>query len=149
MHKIAEFSDPVYQSMKERISQIFPDGSAAAGGGVCAHEALSFRPGNGKPKKSALKQPSAPATASPFTSDALRAHSATQAKLAQQLVTIELTSPDASMALAGKFYEAGVSDLKRDLKGFSREYVTETLKSGSVTLNAVQLNKLIKHVAEN
>lgn len=149
MHEIAEFSDPVHQSMKQRIREIFPDASvAAAGGGVSAQEGLSFRPGN--PKKSALKpSSSAPATASVFTAEALRAHTALQTALAQQLVTIGLTTPDASMALAGKFNAAGVSDLKRDLKGLSREDVTETLKTGSVTLNAVQLNKLLEHVAEN
>jgi len=147
MHKIAKFSSPVYNSIRQQITAFVPNASAAASGGVCAHEGLSFRPG--QPKKSALKQPSAPATASPFTQDALRAHSALQANLAQQLVDIGLTSPDASMALAGKFNEAGVSDLKRDLKGLSREDVADTLKTVSVTLSSVQLNKIIKHVAEN
>ncbi len=149
MHEIAEFSDPVYESMKEQITQAFPDVSvAAAGGEVSAHEGPSFRPGNAK--KSALKQSSsAPATASVFTAEALRAHTASQSTLAQQLVSIGLTTPDASMALAGKFNEAGVSDLKIDLKGMSKEDVTETLTTVSVTLNPVQLNKLLQHVAEN
>jgi hypothetical protein len=148
MHEIAKFSDPVYYSMKRRISQIFPDASvAAAGGGVSAHEGPSFRPEN--LKKSALKKYSSdPAIASVFTEDALRAHTASQKALAQQLVTIGLTTPDASMALASKFNQAGVTDLKRDLKDLSKEEVAATLKTVSVTLNAVQLIKLMKHVTE-
>lgn len=148
MHKIAEFRVPVYQSMKVRISKIFPDASvAAACGGVSAHEGPRFRPGNAK--KSALKQSSSdPATASIFTADALRAHTESQSKLAQQLVTIGITTPEASMALAAKFNEAGINFLKTDLKDLSKEEVAETLKQVSVTLTPVQLNKLMKHVNE-
>jgi hypothetical protein len=147
MHEIAEFSDPVHASMQEQIDQVFPDDSvAAAGGRVCAREEISFRPGNAK--KSALKQPSAPATTSVFTADALRAHTASQTALAQQLVTIEMTTPDKSMALAAKFNEAAIFYLKADLKDLSKEEVTETLKTVSVTLSTVQLKKLMKHVKE-
>lgn len=151
MHEIAEFSQPVHDSMREQITQAFPDVSdvsvAVAGGGVSAHEGPSFRPG--KQIKSALKQPSsAPATASGFTMESLRAHTDLQSKLAQQLVTIGLTTPDASMALAAKFNEAGISFLKADLKDIPEKDVVETLQKVSVTLTSVQLKKLMKHVTE-
>jgi len=148
MREIAEFSDPVHASMQDQIDKVFPDTSvAAAGGGVCAREGFSFRPGNSK--KSALKQPSSsPAKASVFTAGALRAHTESQSKMAQQLVTIGITTPDKSMALAAKFNEAGINFLKTDLKDLSKEEVAETLKQVSVTLTPVQLNKLMKHVNE-
>ena len=152
MHEIANFSFPVYQSMKERIIKNFPNASVAAasgavaGGGLSAHEGISFRPGQNI--KSALKKPSDSATASVFTADALCAHTASQTALAKQLVTIGITTPQASMDLAAKFNEAGVNGLKHDLKGLSKEDVTQTLSSVSVTLTPVQLNKLLQHVAE-
>jgi hypothetical protein len=148
MHEIAEFSKPVHKSMQDQIDQVFPDDSvAAAGGGVCASKGFSFRPGNAK--KSAFKQPSsAPATASVFTEAALREHNALQSKMARQLVTIGITTPDKSMALAAKFNEASVTDLKKDLNVLSRKDVIETLRSVSVSLNPLQLKKLLEHVNE-
>jgi hypothetical protein len=154
MHETAQFSTPVHDSMKQQLDELFQDVSAteprrsAAGGGVCANGGHS--PHLGTKNKSALKQSSSsPAPASVFTAEALREHTASQSMLAQQLMIIGLTTPDASMALAAKFNEAGVTDLKNDLKGMSKEDVIATLKTVSVTLTPVQLNKLIKHVAEN
>jgi hypothetical protein len=166
MNENAKFSKPVQVSMRSQIMEVFPfakfatdisdtpeEGSRpAAGGGECAKPS-SFQPARQlqqqsatAPPKSALKQQQ-PVSASAFTASALSAHTADQAKLANILHAIGLTSPDGSMNLASKFMEAGISDLKSDLLGLSKEDIIETLKCVTVILTPVQLKKLMTYVS--
>jgi len=167
MNEIAGFSKHAQRSMREQITELFPRAKfdadisdtedadeescqrpSAAGGGYKAKPS-SFRPRRqDHPPKSALKPSESAFTASAFTAAALSAHTSKQSALAKILHTEGLTTPDGSMNLASKFMEAGISNLKTDLNGVSKEDVIETLRSVEVTLNPIQLKKLMKYVSE-
>jgi hypothetical protein len=168
MNEIAGFSKPAQKSMREQITELFPSAkfaadipdtedtdeessqrfSAAGGGGEA--KPSSFRPRRQElPPKSALKQTASSASASAFTAAALSAHTSGQSALAIILYEEGLTTPDGSMNLASKFMEAGISNLKTDLNGFSKDDVIETLSSVSVKLTPVQLKKLMAYVSND
>ncbi|MEI7801817.1 MAG: hypothetical protein WCI97_04170 [Bacteroidota bacterium] len=167
MNEIAGFSKPAQISMREQITELFPRAKfdadisdtedtveessqrpSAAGGGYEA-KTSSFRPcRQDHQQKSALKPTASSASASAFTSAALSAHTSGQSALAKILHTEGLTTPERSMILASKFMEAGISNLRNDLHGFSNDDVIETLGSVSVKLNPVQLKKLMAYVSK-
>jgi hypothetical protein len=166
MNEIAGFSKHAQRSMREQITDLFPSAtfaadisdtedadeessqrlSAAGGGGEA--KPSSFRPRRQEPPKSALKPTASSASESAFTAAALSAHTSGQSALANILHTQGLTTPDGSMRLASKFIEAGISNLKTDLNGVSKEDVIETLSSVAVKLTPVQLKKLMAYVSE-